>query len=53
MPSKLEIRAILCIAGFFHAGRVWWCEDCGKGGWIDVKPYRHRKKCPFAELIDQ
>lgn len=48
---KLDIRVVLCIATVFIAGSVWWCEDCGGGGFLPYHPRWHRPGCSLGDEL--
>ena len=29
---KVDIRVVLAMSVMFAVGQIWWCEDCGGGG---------------------
>jgi len=35
---------VLVLAGVFQVGEIWWCEDCGRGGFVG-RAERHRQRC--------
>lgn len=45
MTHPYDIRVLLCQVAIFVAGMVWWCEDCGAGGFLPYDPYRHDRGC--------
>lgn len=51
---QVEIRVVLTLVSLFIAGDVWWCEDCGRGGFGPYRPLgdaiRHRPGC-MARMI--
>jgi hypothetical protein len=54
-----QLGVVLTLAGVFSVGGVWWCEDCGGGGFGKHDPARHRRitrgtrslSCHFGEAL--
>jgi hypothetical protein len=47
--KSAPIRVVLAMSTVFACGDVWWCEDCGAGGFAG-REARHRIACDMRRF---